>query len=81
MKAIDLSQEGLKSLSKLLIKAFAESKRTKECLYSLYKLNPAGEDISYNAFFKKRLVSHYVLMPAKANYKGRKLNSLAISCL
>ena len=67
VKAIDLSPEGLKSLSELLIKAFAEPKLTKEYLYWLYKLNPAGEVIGYNAFFKNRLVSHYALIPVNAN--------------
>lgn len=75
-QAIDISHSGLRTLSKFLSETFKNSKFSQDYLDWLYKQNPAGNVVGFNAFFENKLVGHYALIPMKARYKDQQIKAL-----
>jgi hypothetical protein len=76
IKDIDTSSAGLHELSMFLIHVFKNNKLTPQYLEWIYKQNPNGEVIGFNAYNENRLAAHYALIPISANYKNQRIKAL-----
>jgi len=77
-KTIDLSQDGIKEISDLLMCVFPNSSipKTPELINWQYKLNPAGDAVGFNTYYGERLVAHYVTQPVEYSINNNVVKGL-----
>lgn len=75
---LDISDQGIDQISKLLSRVFNNEKKfTFEYINWLYKENPIGEVVGFNAFVGDNLlVAHYALIPIEVILFGKKAKIL-----
>ena len=73
IKQIDLSDSSIKQISDFLTSVYDDKKKFNyDYLSWLYRDNPDGEIIGFNAFDKdNNIISHYALLPKLANFQNK----------
>ena len=75
IKQIDLSDSSIKQISDFLTSVYDDKKKFNyDYLSWLYRDNPDGEIIGFNAFDKdNNIISHYALLPKLANFQNKNI--------
>ena len=75
IKQIDLSDSSIKQISDFLTSVYDDKKKFNyDYLSWLYRDNPDGEIIGFNAFDKdNNIIAHYALLPKLANFQNKNI--------